>query len=308
MFSFVIPNFNGEDYLPACLNSILKQKGKIKKEVIVVDNGSSDQSLSLLKKKIKEFEKVGVSFLIIKNDKNLGFAGAVNQGIRKSKYSYLVVMNNDLKLKEDWLEEMVGVIRGRKKEKGIGAYFGQVLNWEGKKIESTGLVYFPWGKAINRDNGRLFKKSKQFCEEIIWGGSASVIVYSKKALQATGLFDPLFFAYLEDVDLALRLNDSGFKTLFIPKAIAYHRGGGTADKQKGLRYRLVARNWWFIILKHYSLSYLFKYCQEVIIEQFKNFYKVDSLVDKLWVVREVISKWPKINKKRKPILVLPQAS
>ena len=211
-------------------------------------------------------------------------------------------MNNDLKLKKDWLEEINRSIKKWEKKEKVGAYFGQVLDWEGKKIESTGLVYFPSGKALNRDNGEIFKKDKYDREEVIWGGSASVIVYSKKALKRIGLFDPLFFAYLEDVDLSLRLNAFGFKTIFVPKAISYHRGGGTADKMGNLRYRLVARNWWFIILKHYSLSYLFKHWPKIIFEQSKNFVKAGSLGGMFWVIKELVLKCPTIIRKRKPIL------
>ncbi len=326
MFSIIIPNYNGKKLLEDCLKSVFRSIGyrekgigyrgiakkqqiskslnvykasdserSISLEVIVVDNGSTDGSVEWLKAK-------GSKLKAVFNDKNLGFAEAVNQGIKKAQYPYLVVMNNDLKLKKDWLLEISKSIKTWEKKGKVGAYFGQVLDWEGKKIESTGLVYFPSGKALNRDNGKIFKKDRYDQEEVIWGASASVVVYSKKALDKVGLFDPLFFAYLEDVGLSLRLNSFGFKTVFVPSALSYHQGGATTKMFKGLRYRLVARNWWFIILKHYSSSYLLKNGPMFLVEQFNNFVKVGRLSGMGWVVKELILKCPKIIKKRKPIL------
>jgi len=300
MFSIIIPNYNGKKFLESSLGSIFKQKGKIKKEVIVVDNGSADGSVEWLKRPTAPTFR-GEKLKVIFNKKNLGFAKAVNQGIKQAKYDYLIVMNNDLKLEKNWLQIMEKAIKRWSKKEKIGAYFGKVLDWEGKRLESAGLVYFSSGKAFNRGNGEPIKKRKYNQEEVIWGGSASVIVYRKEALKKVGLFDPLFFAYLEDVDLALRLNASGFKTVFVPQALSYHKGGGTADLTSNLRYRLVARNWWFIILKHYSANYLFRHLPGIVLEQFKNFLKVGNLSGMIWVVRELVLKCPKLIKKRKPL-------
>jgi GT2 family glycosyltransferase len=122
-------------------------------------------------------------------------------------------------------------------------------------------------------------------------------------LEKVGFFDEDFFAYLEDVDLSLRLQNAGWKTLCVPQAIAYHLGGGTADRMGDLRYRLVARNWWFIILKHYPARTFFRRFPEIIIEQSKNLVAVRNVKGMLWVVKELLIKWPKIIKKRKPILM-----
>ncbi|MFH1601798.1 MAG: glycosyltransferase family 2 protein [Candidatus Shapirobacteria bacterium] len=300
MFSFIVPNYNGQKLLSSCLKSIGKQDRKIKKEIIIIDNASFDDSLRIVKK--FQFLNPNFQVKLIKNYKNLGFAAAVNQGIKKARYSYLVIMNNDLVIANDWLERInIGIVNWRDKEK-TGAFFGQVLDWKGEKIESTGLIFSSCGKAFNRGNGERAKSSSYQNQEVIWGGSASVIVYAKKALGKIGLFDPMFFAYLEDVDLALRLNNLGLKTVYLPQVISYHQGGATTDKMK-IRYRLAARNWWFIILKHYSLKYFLKNFLGIIKEQLKNFLRVEGITGKFWVISELIKKWPILAKKRKPILI-----
>ena len=188
----------------------------------------------------------------------------------------------------------------------IATYFGTVLNWEGTRVESTGLQYWIKGKAKNRDNGRKLKvKSEKFKvkEEFVWGAPASLVVYYKPALEEVGLFDEDFFAYLEDVDLSLRLRAAGWKTLYVPQAVSYHWGGATADRVRNLRYRLVARNWWFIILKHYSFGVFLRNFPAILVEQAKNILSVGGLVGILWVVKELLLKCPRILGRRKPIPV-----
>jgi len=233
-YSLIIPNYNGADFLPDCLNSIKNNQYK-NIEIILVDNASTDQSIALSK---KIFPKIK----IIKNKTNLGFAQAINQGIQESKYDWVIPCNNDIKLSPDWLKTMSSAISSHPQ---VSIFFGTVLNYDGTLIESTGLQFFPRGKCLN-----IRKKIDQ--PKIIWGANASLVIYNKKIIQKVGLFDPRFFAYEEDVDLALRLHHSGYKTLLVPSAVSSHLGGGTSRKMGYFRQMMDAKNWWLIILKNYS--------------------------------------------------------
>ena len=339
--SVIIPNWNGERLLRKNLAKILKAwpKGT---EVIIVDDGSTDGSVELIKsltssrvnewlKKKEKKEKNNnnksnslitnsliknrkITIKLIENKKNLGFAGAVNQGIKVAKNNYVAVMNNDLRLEKNWFLVMKNMIQKYPAEKKkIGTYFGTVLNWNGTKIESTGLQYWLKGRAKNRDNGKrlkystiqIFKRKKQ---EFVWGASASVVVYYKPALMEVGLFDEDFFAYEEDVDLALRLWGADWKTLYVPQAIAYHLGGGTSRRMGNFRQRMDAKNWWFIIIKNYPWSILIRYGPEILIERLRNLsglLKSTPIwrwpIDVARVYGEVVLKLPKMIRKRKPI-------
>ncbi len=301
MFSVIIPNYNGEKYLKACLDSVEKAAKGLVKRVIVVDNGSKDRSRDLV-------PQSELKTTTIINPRNYGFAKAVNQGIKRAKTDYVVVMNNDLVIAEDWFGVMAKAIKEKEKKEKIAAYFGKVLTRDSKKIESTGLIYWRKGKAFNRGNGEPASSKKYNKEEFIWGASASIVVYSKAALFEAGLFDEDFFAYEEDVDLALRLRDKGWKILYLPGAVSYHLGGGTSQRMGNFRRRMDAKNWWFIILKNYPKSILLKHFPEILTERLRNvsglikgtpFYRIPW--DLLRTYGEIMLKLPKILKKRKPV-------
>jgi len=365
MFSVIIPNYNGERFLQECLVSLAEsmrvylraggKRGERKRvEIIVVDNGSTDGSREYLKKlkfKLKEIKNRKLKLKVIFNDQNLGFAKAVNQGIKEARNDYVVVMNNDLRLDKNWFAVMAGAINQWQKKEKVAAYFGTVLNWKGNQIESTGLEYWLKGKARNRDNGRRvsgvrfqvpgfgfqvsgsgfqvsgsgfrvsgvrFQRTKSqkpetrnLKPEFVFGASASVVVYYKPALIEVGLFDEDFFAYEEDVDLALRLHSAGWKTLYVPKAISYHLGGGTSSRLGNFRQRMDAKNWWFILIKNYPLGVLIRHSPEIFLERLRNLSGLLKVtpwwrwpIDLGRTYAEILLKLPRMVKKRRPLFFI----
>lgn len=270
-FSIVIPNFNGSKFINDCLNSLvvsIKNCPNSKFELIFVDNGSKDNSIKIAKNITKKFSILNTKYLIL--DTNHGFAGAVNKGINHSKHPYVVVLNNDLTMKTDWFQLIASTIKNNQNS-NIATYSGTVLNKEGTKFESQGLDYKIQGKCLNISNGKKFDKNVFLtAKKLVWGASASLIVYQKDIIQNIGLFDTDFFAYEEDVDLAFRLNKLGYKTLYIPQAISYHLGGGTSNLMGNFRSRMDVKNWIFLIIKNYSTTdFLFNFFS-IIIERLRN--------------------------------------
>ncbi len=265
-FSIIIPNLNGANFLPACLNSLLTSISKVPKskfEIILVDNASTDNSLSLAKQIYPQIK-------IIQNSKNFGFALAVNQGITLAKYPWVVPCNNDLRLAPDWFKLMSDQIKTNKNAK-ITTFFGTVLNKTGDKIESTGLDFDYSGRCYNLKNGQqtsLDLKNKK--PQIIWGANASLVVYKKNTINKIGMFDPDFFAYEEDVDLALRLHHLGYQTLWVPNALSYHLGGATSSKMGNFRNRMDTKNWIYIIIKNYSLKQIWQNLPGIIEQRLRN--------------------------------------
>jgi len=274
-FSIIIPNYNGSQFLTDCFESLfqnIKQFPQTNFEIIFIDNASTDNSIQIFQEINQKYFLKNTKYLILRNKKNLGFSPAVNQGIKKAKHEWVMLLNNDLNLEKNWFNKVIPVIKNNTDPK-IATFFGTVLTKDGTKFESQGLDFFYSGKAQNISNGKIFNKStikNLQSNQLVWGASAALVVYKKEIIKKIGLFDQDFFAYEEDVDLALRLHNLGYKTLYIPSAISYHLGGGTSNKMGNFRNRMDAKNWIYIIIKNYSLKTFIKNLPKIIEERLRN--------------------------------------
>lgn len=260
-FSVIIPNYNGYHYLKSFIPSLetaISNCPKSKFEILLIDNGSTDNSLSLLPKYYKK--------ILFKS--NIGFAAAVNHGISKSTYNYLCILNNDLILDKNWFK----IIRQNISQNSSHSVFcGTNLNHYGTKIESQGFHYYMSGRCENINNGKTLEKSDLAIENsIVWGSSAAAVIYLKSAIYQVGLFDESFFAYIEDVDLSYRLNQKHYTTLIIPRAFCFHLGGGTSKKMGVLREYYTFINWIKLIYKNYTISEIVTHFPLIVIERLRN--------------------------------------
>jgi GT2 family glycosyltransferase len=251
-FSIIIPNFNGALFLNDCLQSLVNSISRVKTkfEIILVDNASTDQSLNLFSQYQKKYLNLA-SFKLIVNSRNLGFAGGVNPGIINSKYPWVVLVNNDLTLSPNWFKTILQNFSLVNQK--TAAIYGLVLTKDGKYIESEGLSFNYSGKCQNINNLQPYLKTTSLRKPaLIWGAPASLVIYRQEILKLVGYFDPDFFAYEEDVDVALRLHKLGYQTLYLPNAISYHLGSGTSRKMGNFRHRMDLKNWIYIIIKNFS--------------------------------------------------------
>lgn len=312
-FSIIIPNLNGALFLKNLLTSLavaINNCPDSKFQIILVDNNSKDNSTLIFQEIFDEIRKKYLlektEYWIYRNQKNLGFAGAVNIGINKAKYEWVVVLNNDLKLDQNWFKN----ITKTKINSKIAAICGSVLNAAGTHFESQGLSFFYSGKAQNINNKIKFSsKLIDVPQKTVWGASGAATVYNKKIIKKIGNFDETFFAYEEDVDLSLRLNIAGYQTLLIPNCLSYHQGGATSNKMGNFRSYHDTRNWYFIIIKNYSLKQFLSNFPSIFYERLKNlkylvqsthpFYKVPIVV--LTLYGDILKNTRELLKKRKVI-------
>lgn len=221
--SIIIPNLNGEATIGKTLDSLLKQT--IKARIIVVENYSSDSSVKLINEKYPGVE-------LLRQSKNLGFAGGVNAGIQKALgdgADYVALINNDAVATEGWLESLESELD---KSSQVGISTGKLLTADGKQIDSTGDCYTNWGLPFPRGRGEI--TSNKYDEKVeIFAASGGASLYRVKMLEEIGLFDEDFFAYYEDVDISFRAQLAGWKVQYVPSAIAYHQMGATSSKIKG---------------------------------------------------------------------------
>jgi len=238
LVSVVVPNWNGVHHLPVCLES-LRCQTYAPIEVIVADNGSSDGSLELL---AVDYPWVRVLSL----GENRGFAGACNAGIRAARGRIIVLLNNDTEADAHWLEEVVAAF-GRHPEAGIVA--SRMLLFDRRDTFHTAGDFYrldgiPGNRGVwEQDKGQYDREEYVFSA---CGGSAA---YRQAMLNQIGLLDEDFFFSCEDVDLAWRAQLTGWRCVYAPRAVVYHKlsatgGGPTASFYDG-------RNFIYLLVKDY---------------------------------------------------------
>jgi GT2 family glycosyltransferase len=227
----IIPNLDGENLLPICLESLKRQTFQ-DFDVTVIDNSSRDGSLGLLEKRYPEVK-------IIPLDRNYGFAFAVNRGIEATEGEFISLLNNDIELDQKWLEELH---RALVEHPEVGACGPKVLRyWERERINVLGIRLNSNGEVEIIGAGEI--DQGQFEEErYVFGVNAGASLCRRKMFEEIGLFDEKFFASFEDVDLSFRAQLAGYKALYVPKAIAYHMVGETIKRRKYLPTYLNNRN------------------------------------------------------------------
>lgn len=218
----VIPNLNGEAYLAVAIDSLLAQTHPT--TVIVVENASTDTSLQLLK---TYKDKI----VVIENEKNLGFAGGVNTGIRYAldhHFELVALFNNDAIADPTWLAEMITVLDTHSDTSIVTCRLELA---DGTLLDSTGEFYTTWGLPYPRGRGESTEKFQD--EEYIFGASGGASIYRAELFKKIGLFDETFFAYYEDTDISFRAQLAGVKIRYSPTAIARHRQGETSKRMPG---------------------------------------------------------------------------
>jgi GT2 family glycosyltransferase len=243
----IVPNWNGADSLKACLDSLLNQS--LPANVIVVDNGSTDDSMELLD------QYSGVE--VIRHAKNKGYAGGVNPGFKlavERGYKYAAPFNNDAVADKDWLKHLAEEL-DEHEEAGIATC--KLLNADGSTIDSTGDYYTVWGLPYPRGRGEA-QTNKYDEHRDVFGASGGASLYRLKMLEEVGLFDEDFFAYYEDVDLSFRAQLAGWKVRYVPSAIAYHQIGATSGKIKGFTTYQTLKNIPWIVWKDVPTRHFIK--------------------------------------------------
>lgn len=243
--SVIIPNWNGEQFIGACLRCVYGSD-VTHSEVIVVDNGSSDRSIEIIE---QDFPQVR----LIRLKKNSGFAAACNRGIQESSGKFVFLLNNDVELEPKCLSELCKALEQHPECSMAG---GKILRFDHRDvIDAAGDVLTVGGAPSNRGHGT--KDAGQFDrEEYVFGACAGAALYRRELFEKIGLFDEDFFAYMEDVDFNLRALLSGYGALYTPRARCYHHGNATLGTLSQRHVYLTNRNKLFVLLKNFKTNWL----------------------------------------------------
>lgn len=219
LVSVVILNYNGRRFIETCLKSVLNDTFYSNFEVILIDNASTDGSIELVKRRFERDPRL----IIVRNNKNLGFAEGNNVGVRYARGEYIVFLNSDTVVDNNWLTELVKVMNS---DQIIGAAQSKLLLLrQPEYLDSAGDYIDYYGLPIRRGGGWKEKDYGQYnhIEEIFSARGAAMIV-RRSVISEVGLFDPKFFLSYEDIDLCWRIRLRGYKVVFVPKSVIYHLG------------------------------------------------------------------------------------
>ena len=230
--SIVVVTHNDEADLPLSLTAAAGQSG-ISVELIVVDNASSDRSRDVA-------AVFAPAARIVALPENVGFAGGMNRGIEECTGRYVLALNPDCRLAPDFSAVLAGRLDARP---DAGSASGRLYRAQGAdlaatdRLDSTGLYFAFSGRHFDRDSGEP-ADGRSLVEEEIFGTSGAAGFYRRAALESakisTGYFDADFFLYREDADLAWRLKRLGWKCLYVPQAVAYHRRRNLPERRRAM--------------------------------------------------------------------------
>jgi GT2 family glycosyltransferase/glycosyltransferase involved in cell wall biosynthesis len=219
--SVIIPNWNGRDLLEKYLPSVITAlAGNPANEIVVVDNGSSDGSAEFLS---RNFSQVRVVAL----ERNLGFGGGSNAGVRAAANDIVVLLNSDMRVAPDFLDPLVAGFT----DAGVFAVSCQILFTDpNKRREETGLTQGWWEEGGLRVRHRIDEQIRDLYP-CFYGGGGSCAFDRRKFLELRGFDSLLEPFYLEDTDLGFQAWKRGWKVLYQPRSIVYHEHRGTIGKR-----------------------------------------------------------------------------
>ena len=239
--SVVIPHLNRADLLERALRSVTAQRMPpgCHLEVIVVDNGSTDDSTAIARE---------LGARVIELGSNHGVSLALNRGIKEARGEWIALLNNDVRLAREWLELLLDGACREKAWFATGKIYDaareHLLDGAGDAVCRGGAA---WRLGHGKPDGPAFSSQRA-----THFPSATAALFRREFFDRAGLYDETFFAYLEDVDLGMRAAALGLQGVYLPKAEAWHLGSETAGRWSARSVTWITRHQLLLIAKHYS--------------------------------------------------------
>ena len=239
LVSIIVLNYNAGQLLLNCVDS-LKKSTYTNLEIIVVDNISSDGSQTKCMEKYPDIK-------LIQNEKNLGYCGGNNIGIKEANGEFIVILNPDTIVEPNWINELISAYN----EFGEGLYQPKILSLnEENIIQSTGNMLHIFGFGFARDKGNKIVDKKEDIEKIGYA-SGTCLFTSRKVIEKVGLLDEFLFLYHDDLDLGWRAAQIGINSYYVPKSNIFHVESYSL-KWSAKKFYWLERNRKYCLLTHYS--------------------------------------------------------
>ena len=251
--SVVVPNWNRSALLKKLLDDVAAQN-VTPDEVIVVDNGSTDDSVAIAR-------AAGAS--VIELGANQGFSKAVNHGIERSRGEWIAILNNDIELEYDWLSQLLD----RAIQRNAWFASGKILNASNRSYldgadDAVCRGASAWRCGHGRPDGPAWNQSR-----IIQIAPFTAAIFRSELFRKLGRLDEDFESYLEDVDFGIRCSIQRLQGVYVPEAVAYHYGSATLGRWHALTVRNIARNQLLLVAKHYPPYWIRKAGWAVLVAQ-----------------------------------------
>lgn len=235
--TIIIPNYNGLKFMDECIRSLNAQTYP-NFRTLVVDNGSTDGSVEWLKE-----HQIDTIFL----PENTGFSGAVNVGIKAADTPYVLLLNNDVRVDEYFVAEMVRAIGQSERIFSVSSRMIQMYHPD--RLDDAGDMYSLLGWAYQRGVGRDLTHYRRSSR--VFSACAGAAIYRREVFEEIGYFDEMHFAYLEDIDVGYRARIFGYENWYVPAALVYHVGSGTSgSRYNQFKTRYSSRNNIYLIYKN----------------------------------------------------------
>jgi GT2 family glycosyltransferase len=287
--SLIIVNWNGRLYLGDCLDSVMAQKFT-DFEVIVVDNGSSDDSVNFIR---ENYQNVRVVCLA----ENCGFTGGNCAGFEIAQGKFIALLNNDTRVEPDWLGSLV---RAMQAHMDVGICASKIIIDGTELIDSAGDIFttaFSGTKVGFLHSASLFDTS-----HVIHGGCAAAILYRRSMIDKIGFLDDDFFFNHEDTDLNMRAWLTGWKCEYVPDAIVYHKVSATVGELSDTSVYYFARNNEWVWVKNVPSGFILRYLPQRMVYELSAFaffcLKKQKWGPFLRGKKDAIKKLPEMFKKR----------
>ena len=260
LVSIIIVNWNGAEVLPKCLESLFKLNHK-SIEIIVVDNGSTDDSINIINKICDDKAKV------VRLEKNIGFSAGVNTGFENSAGDVFALLNNDMVVEPSWLDQPLELL----KDPAVGIVSCRQMNYyERDKVDGLyhripkELVLTPFG------SGRVYCEDVCFSKPgYVMSANGGSMVIRAEVVKAIGGFDADFFGYMEETDFCLRAFLRGWRCVYAPDAVVYHKDGFSFKKNRGKQYYYRERNRVWYLYKNIPLWDIIKRLPYILIMELR---------------------------------------
>jgi len=256
--SIIVVNWNGARYLKKCLYSLSEQTST-NREIILVDNGSTDDSVQLVQ---EHFQKVKLVALA----ENLGFTGGNSAGLSVAQGDFVALVNNDTRAEKDWLEKLLEPMLV---DPTVGICASKLIIEGTDRIDSAGDGATTAGVGFNR--GHWVDHRNYGTLGPVLGACAAASLYRRKMIDEIGFLDDNFFLYDEDVDLSFRAQLAGWKCMYVPDAVVYHKGNATAGRLSDTHVYYHTRNLEFVWIKNMPLGLMLRFAHHKILQELGSF-------------------------------------
>jgi GT2 family glycosyltransferase len=241
--SIIIPNFNGKDLLGECLRSIRAQTYK-NYEVLVVDDNSTDGAPEVVRKEYP--------WVVLIQTERIGFAQSCNRGIEAAKGEIIVTMlNNDMTVEKNWLKHLVAALNAR----GVGVVGGKIYNYGSTVIQDVGN-WIDWNTGVSHQIGYGEQDRGQF-DRLRQVDFVDVPAVRREVIDRIGGIDEEYSFYYTDSDFCVRAKKAGYKVVYVPAAVSWHRLSATMGRSMWRKPYLLYMDGMRFMIRHSPPGFIF---------------------------------------------------